>query len=168
MNKKHLSLLVAALLALGVFAGCTKQEAEAPAEQPATEQPAAEAPAEVTEFQYVTAADIEKAIIDADDSYVLIDARKKADYDEKHIIGTLSADMDSIVSNNDPAPATENMAALLASTDVEGKKIALFCYSGKRYAAAATNVLVQAGIPAENIYTVEGGYKGWTNTDLME
>ena len=70
-------------------------------------------------------------------------------------------------SNEDSDPARANIEQALSETDTEGKKIVLLCYSGKRYAQAATNLLVESGVEAGQIYTLEGGYKGWTNKDLL-
>ena len=39
----------------------------------------------------------------------------------------------------------------------------LVCYSGKKYAEAATGLLQEMGIAAGNIYTLEGGQNGWVD-----
>lgn len=160
MNKKYLSLSLVLMLVVSIFAGCSAKT-EAP-QKPADSQQ------EAASFQYMTADELKTIVTEENSDYVVFDVRKKADYDTEHIKGSVSADVDSIVSNQDNAPAKENIEKALAETDVEGKKFVLLCYSGKRYAEAATGLLKEAGIDAANIYTLEGGYKGWTFSDLLE
>ena len=157
MNKKYLSLFLVLVLLVSVFVGCTKPE-----QKPADSQQGAE------DTQYMKADELKTIITESKSEYVIFDVRKKADYDTEHVKGAISADMDSIITNNDNGPAKTNIETALADTDVKGKKIVLLCYSGKRYAAAATELLKAAGVEASNIYTLEGGYKGWTYADLLE
>ncbi len=154
MNKRSLSLFLVLALVLSVFAGCSTKSDQKQGDVDTT--------------QYMKADELKTAISENKGDYIVFDVRKKADYDTEHIKGAISADVDSIVSNNDNGPAKANIEKALADTDVKGKKIVLLCYSGKRYAAAATELLKGAGIEASNIYTLEGGYKGWTFTDLLE
>ena len=164
MKKKYLLSLIVVLM-LSVFVGCSSNEAP-PADQGQEQQ---EAPvAEVTEFQYISAADLEAALTAGSDEYVVLDVRKKADYDTEHIKGSVSADVDSKVSEEKDEQAQANIAAALDQVEIGDKKVVLLCYSGKRYAQAATNYLAQAGVDPAQIYTLDGGYKGWTNTDLLE
>lgn len=159
MNKKYLSLFLVLILVVSVFAGCnTKSDASS---KEATSQ-------EATEYQYMTADELKTIVTEQNSDYVVFDARKKADYDTEHIKGSISVDVDSIVSNEDNAPAKANMEKALSELESKDKKFVLLCYSGKRYAQAATGLLKDAGIDAANIYTLEGGYKGWTFTDLLE
>lgn len=159
MNKKYLSLFLALMMMLSIFTGCSaKTDAPKPAE------PQQEAPS----FQYITADELKTIVAEENSDYVVFDVRKKADYDTEHIKGSVSADVDSIVSNQDNAPAKANVEKALSELESKDKKFVLLCYSGKRYAEAATGLLKDAGIDASNIYTLEGGYKGWTFTDLME
>ena len=44
------------------------------------------------------------------------------------------------------------------------KNIVLVCYSGKRYAQAATNVLSALGYDMTKVYTLEGGFTAWSET----
>ncbi len=160
MNKKYLSLSLVLMMMLSIFAGCSAKT-DAP-------QAPADSQQEEASFQYMTADELKTIVTEENSDYVVFDVRKKADYDTEHIKGSVSADVDSIVSNQDNAPAKANIEKALAETDVEGKKFVLLCYSGKRYAEAATGLLKEAGIDAANIYTLEGGYKGWTFSDLLE
>lgn len=155
MNKKYLVLSLVLILLISVFTGCSAKPEEKEGDA-------------AVQYQYMKAEDLKTAISENKGDYVVFDVRKKADYDTEHIKGAISADVDSIVSNNDNGPAKENIEKALSETDVKGKKIVLLCYSGKRYAEAATGLLKDAGIEASSIYTLEGGYKGWTYTDLLE
>lgn len=128
-------------------------------------------------MQYISKEDLKKSIDDGNKDYVVLDVRKKEDYDKEHIKNSLSADVDE---TKEDASKTENSTANLkaalkeateSETGKEDTKVALLCYSGKRYAQAATNILVDMGIKKENIYTLDGGYKGWTGdefTSLLE
>lgn len=156
MNKKYLSLFLVLVLVVSVFAGCTAKPNASGQNQ------------EAAEFQYMTADELKTIVAEEKSDYIVLDVRKKADYDTEHIKGAISADVDSIVSNEDNAPAKANVEKALSELDSKDKKFVLLCYSGKRYAEAATGLLKDAGIDAANIYTLEGGYKGWTFSDLLE
>lgn len=164
MNKKFLVLFLVLVLILSIAVGCNKTtDQKSEGNNQGTQQPAEE----IT-YQYMQADELKTIVTESKSEYIVLDVRKKADYDAEHIKGSISADVDSIVSNSDNAPAKENMTKVLSELDVKDKKFVLLCYSGKRYAQAATQLLLDAGIDAANIYTLEGGYKGWTFTDLFE
>lgn len=103
-----------------------------------------------------------------DSSYVILDARKAADYEKGHIAGAVSADVDGIFSGNKDAAA----ANVKATVDKYGKdkKYIVICYSGNKYAKAATGLLMNNGIKNANIQTLggddskqsaAGGMKAW-------
>ena len=79
--------------------------------------------------------------------------------------GAISADMDA-AKDGDNASGIANMKAAMqdaTATDNGGdKKIVLVCYSGNRYAQAATNILGALGANMDNVTTLEGGMKAWT------
>ncbi|MBE6012255.1 MAG: hypothetical protein E7234_06835 [Lachnospiraceae bacterium] len=149
-------LLIASIFIFSAFimAGCgsdSKKEA---------------AQGETIEYQYIQAEDLKKNIDEGGDGYIILDVRKKEDYDSSHIKGAFSGDVDSIVSAEDKELATNNLKAALkeATGSEEGNKdskYVLVCYSGKRYAQGATGILSELGIPEGNIYTLEGGNKNW-------
>lgn len=123
--------------------------------------------AEVTEekeYQYITKEDL-KNDIEGSSEYIILDVRKAEDYDASHIINSVSADVDSIVSNEDSGPSTANLESALADLGIEAgnsdEKLVMVCYSGNRYAKSATDILEELGMPAANLYTLEGGMKGW-------
>lgn len=153
MNKKYLILFLVLIMSISVFVGCSDKADKGDA---------------VTQYQYMKADELNTAIVENKADYIILDVRKKADYDTEHIKGSISADVDSIVSNNDNGPAKANIEKVLSEIDVKDKKVVLLCYSGKRYAEAATGLLKDAGVKASNIYTLEGGYKGWTFPDSLE
>lgn len=113
----------------------------------------------------VSAADL-KADIDSTQSYKLIDARKAADYATGHIVGAVSADMDSVVNGTDEATALANANAAITG-DSADQKYAIICYSGNRYAQKATEMLIKNGVDRANIVTLSGGMKGWREANYL-
>lgn len=104
-----------------------------------------------------------------DSSYVILDARKAADYDNGHIAGAVSADVDGIVSGNNKDAAAANVKAAVDKYGKD-KKYIVICYSGNRYAKVATGLLMNNGIKNANIQTLggddsqqsaAGGMKAW-------
>lgn len=113
----------------------------------------------------ISAADL-KADIDSTQSYKLIDARKAADYATSHIVGAVSADMDSVVNGTDEATALANAKAAITG-DSADQKYAIICYSGNRYAQKATEMLIKNGVDRANIVTLSDGMKGWTEANYL-
>ena len=113
----------------------------------------------------ISAADL-KADIDSTQSYKLIDARKAADYATSHIVGAVSADMDSVVSGTDEATALANAKAAITG-DSANQKYAIICYSGNRYAQKATEMLIKNGVDRANIVTLSDGMKGWAEANYL-
>ena len=116
------------------------------------------APASDVEMQYITPADALEVI--ENEEYVFFDVRKAEDYAAGHIPGALGYDMDAAKEGNFQAGVT-TMTPALRSLD---KQIILVCYSGKRYAQAATNVLSALGYDMSKVYTLEGGFTAWSET----
>ncbi len=160
MNKKYISLFLVIVMIASVFAGCSDNQAK---QTPSEGSQQAE-----EDYQYITADELKTIVSEDNSDYVVLDVRKKADYDTEHVKGSISADVDSIVSNENNDPAKANVDTALEEIGSKDKKFVLLCYSGKRYAQAATGLLKDAGVSADNIYTLEGGYKGWTFSDLLE
>lgn len=106
-----------------------------------------------------------------DSSYVILDARKAADYDNGHIAGAVSADVGYYIDNK-YSSKDEAAANVKAAVDKYGKdkKYIVICYSGNRYAKVATGLLMNNGIKNANIQTLggddsqqsaAGGMKAW-------
>lgn len=104
-----------------------------------------------------------------DSSYVILDARKAADYEKGHIAGAVSADVDGIVSGSSKDAAAANVKAAVDKYGKD-KKYIVICYSGNRYAKVATGLLMNNGIKNANIQTLggddsqqsaAGGMKAW-------
>ena len=106
-----------------------------------------------------------------DSSYVILDARKAADYDNGHIAGAVSADVGYYIDNK---YSSKDAAAANVKTVVDkygkDKKYIVICYSGNRYAKVATGLLMNNGIKNANIQTLggddskqsdAGGMKAW-------
>ena len=105
-----------------------------------------------------------KTLKDNADNYVILDARKAADYAEGHIAGAVSADMDGLV--NKSITEAQSKANVKAVVDKYGKnkKYAVICYSGNRYAQAASAELRSLGVSNDNIFTL-GGDKARKSTN---
>lgn len=122
---------------------------------------------EVVDYNYTNAETTFSKMKDS--SYVILDARKAADYDNGHIAGAVSADVDGIVSGSNKDEADANVKAVV---DKHGKdkKYIVICYSGNRSAKAATGLLKNNGVENANIETLggddsmrsnAGGMKAW-------
>ncbi len=155
--KKLMSLLLALLMVFSLVACGGSTEGEAEVEGEGT--------VEITdvEMQYITAADLKAAM----DDYLILDIRKAADSSVSSIPGAQALDMDA-AKNGDYTTGIADMKAGLSKitgSETGGEeKIVLVCYSGKRYAQAASNVLNAIGANMENVYTLEGGFTNWKKT----
>ena len=114
------------------------------------------APESDVEMQYITPAEAYELL--GNEEYVFFDIRQKADHETSHIPGALGYDMDA-AKNGDFNAGVATMQVALRGLD---KKIILICYSGKRYAQAATNVLSALGYDMTKVYTLEGGFGAWS------
>lgn len=116
------------------------------------------------EMKYMTADEV-AAVLDSD-GYTLLDLRKAADYEASHIVGSVSADMDAAVNGDTAAGET----VMKAATEGLDDTLILVCYSGKKYAQAGTNALSAIGYDMEKVFTLEGGFNGWSESkaDLTE
>ncbi|MBR5529232.1 MAG: hypothetical protein IKU57_02030 [Oscillospiraceae bacterium] len=143
MNKKIIALLLVAAMALSLIAcGNTAANNETQAENVA--------------MQYITA-DEAKELLE-NDEYVFFDIRKAADSSANSIPGALAYDMDAAKEGD----AEAGKATMTEATKGLDKKIILVCYSGKRYAQAATNALSAIGYDMTKVYTLEGGFTNWS------
>ena len=144
--KRILSLLLCAVMVLSMAAcGAKAPAAEAPADAPA------DAP-----MQYITPEDAKGLLDDA--GYVFFDIRKAADSGTSTIPGAQAWDMDKAKEGD----AEAGKATMKQATEGLDKKIILVCYSGKRYAQAATNALSAIGYDMSKVYTLEGGFTAWS------
>ena len=147
MNKRIISLLLVIAMALSLVA-CGGSSAPA-----ATEAPAAD-----VAMQYIKA-DEAKELLNSDE-YVFFDIRKAADSEANSIPGAQKWDMDAAKEGD----AEAGKATMTEATKGVDQKIILVCYSGKRYAQAATNALAAIGHDMSKVYTLEGGFTNWSET----
>ena len=145
--KKIISLLLVLVMALSLVA-CGAPAAEAPA--------ATEAAADNVPMQYIKH-DEAKELLNSDE-YVFFDIRKAADSSANSIPGAQAWDMDAAKEGD----AEAGKATMTEATKGLDKKIILVCYSGKRYAQAATNALSAIGYDMSKVYTLEGGFTNWS------
>lgn len=142
--KKNIALLLTALMALSMLAGCAQEPAAAPAEE------SADVP-----MQYITAEELSEVL--GSEGYTVMDVRVAADFEEASIPGAVSVDMDA-AKNGD---AEAGKAAMTAATQGLSDTLVLVCYSGKSYAQASTNALSAVGYDMSKVYTLEGGFNNW-------
>lgn len=107
-------------------------------------------------MQYMTADETVEIL--GTEGYTILDIRKAADYETSHITGSVSADMDAAV-NGDTAAGETTMKAATEGLD---DNLILVCYSGKKYAQAATNALSANGYDMSKVFTLEGGFNNWS------
>ena len=106
------------------------------------------------------AVDTAKSEVGSSDT-VFLDVRKADDYKTAHIEGAINADMDK-AKDGDTTSGLVNMNKALTDNNITDKKIVLVCYSGKKYAQAATNCLNALGYDMSKVVTLQGGMKSWT------
>ena len=145
--KRAISLLLVAVMMLGLLAGCGEKA------------PAAED--NNVAMQYIKAEEA-KELLESDE-YVFFDIRKAADSSANSIPGAQAWDMDAAKEGD----AEAGKATMTEATKGLDKKIILVCYSGKRYAQAATNALSAIGYDMSKVFTLEGGFTNW-NEKLPE
>lgn len=97
----------------------------------------------------------------ADDNSVVLDARKAADYEDAHIAGAVSADMDGYVDKSITEAASDANVKAVVDKYGASKKYVLICYSGNRYAKAARRVLMNNGVKSSNITILTDGMGAW-------
>ncbi|MDO4841449.1 MAG: rhodanese-like domain-containing protein [Phoenicibacter congonensis] len=116
---------------------------------------------EVTEVTMTQEAiDTAKSEVGSSD-VVFLDVRKADDYKAGHIEGAINADMDK-AKDGDTTDGLVTMSKALSDNKITDKKLVLVCYSGKKYAQAATNTLNALGYDMSKVVTLEGGMKAWT------
>lgn len=171
--KKSIKMLILALGLSAALMGCQGKEeapaADAPVAEAPTETPAEENTAEETEthaMSYISPEDT-RAIVDGgnEKDYVLLDVRKAEDFEAGHTDNFSSADLDK-AKEGDAADGKANLEkAIDEQTGGEGigdKEVLLMCYSGKSYAQAGTDLLInELGVNPDQIKTIEGGMKAY-------
>ena len=143
MNKRIISLLLVIVMALSLVACGTTA---APTEPQTTDVP----------MQYIKAEDAKELL--ENDEYVFFDIRKAADSSANTIPGAEAWDMDAAKEGD----AEAGKATMTEATKDLDKNIILVCYSGKRYAQAATNALSAIGYDMSKVFTLEGGFTNWS------
>ena len=91
-------------------------------------------------------------------NYLFLDTRKSADYQSSHIDGAVNADLEKVVTNNDYASGIEAVKPIVEG---QSKNIVVICYTGNKYAQAATNILSQLNYDMSKVFTLDGGMKAW-------
>ncbi len=107
-------------------------------------------------MQYISVADAAKVL--GDENYVFFDVRKAADSSAATIPGAAAHDMDAAKEGD----FAHGVATMQLATRGLDKNIVIICYSGKSYAQATTNALSALGYDMSKVYTLEGGFKAWS------
>lgn len=149
-KSRVLKLMSIMLIAVVALTGCGKKE-EAK-----------------NEMKYISPEDVKEALESNSDDYQLLDVRKVEDYETSHIKGAQDADVDAANKGGDDAAGTESLKKGLSEatgseTGNPDDKYVLICYTGKSYAQKATDLMIEMGISADQIYTLEGGMEAWEN-----
>ncbi|MFZ2256677.1 MAG: rhodanese-like domain-containing protein [Clostridiaceae bacterium] len=145
--KKTLTALLAILILVPSLAACT---------------PAATATTANTTTA-VTAAPVTMKKMSADeasaligkDGYKFIDLRKAADFSVSTVKSAVSADLAPAVEGD----AAAGIAKMKEVTKDVSDTLILVCYTGNKYAQAATDALSAIGYDMNKVVTLEGGFK---------
>lgn len=81
-----------------------------------------------------------------DDEYAIIDVRNPNEFEEGHLPGATLIPVNSVFQRREELPVD--------------KKIIFVCAVGQRSALAA-EMAAAAGLPAERLYTLDGGTDAW-------
>lgn len=122
-----------------------------------------EAPLDVP-MRYISPAEVKASLDETNGAYLVVDVRKGADYEAGHLPNSVSIDVDAAKRGDYAAGTRAVKAGMKEATGSEnggGATIALVCYTGRRCAQAATNILSALGAPADKVLTIEGGMEAW-------
>lgn len=155
MKKRRLKLLALVSALSLLLVGCGQAGKEAGNSEGTENQ-----------MQYIEKEALKEAVEAKSNEYVVLDVRKAEDFDKAHIEDAYEADQHAANKEGDDATGTKHLKEALkeATGDENGKegtKYALVCYSGKSYAQKATDLMLEMGIPKDDIYTLKGGMEEW-------
>ena len=150
---KKLSLIMAVLMAIGLFAGCAQQEN---AEQLPGDE---EAPAK--EYQYITADEV-KTMIENGDEKVIVDIQPEEYYAQGHLPTAIStyaypADTDELKAKLDTA---------LEKIDEKEGPVIIVGLGGKTGAENAYDYYAEKGVDESRLRILEGGQMSWPYEEL--
>lgn len=150
---KKLSLIMAVLMVIGLFAGCAQQEN---AEQLPGDE---EAPAK--EYQYITADEV-KTMIENGDEKVIVDIQPEEYYAQGHLPTAIStyaypADTDELKAKLDTA---------LEKIDEKEGPVIIVGLGGKTGAENAYDYYAEKGVDESRLRILEGGQMSWPYEEL--
>lgn len=152
--KRTLSLLLALALCASLLGGCGGQTA--------TESTAPDRADADIDWQYMSAEDT-KAMLDSGEPVLILDSRPDDMYNAGHIPGAYHLPCYPV-----DTPELEQLlvdaAADLKALDAP---IVIVCKTGNKGAKRAISVLIDQGVPAGQLYILEGGGEGWTYEDYL-
>lgn len=149
--RKLLSLTMCLLLSVSVLAGCTQAT---PASGGSAAPAADRAEADIS-WQYKTA-DETKAMLDAQESVIILDSRPDDMYTKGHIPGAYH-----VPSYPMDTPELEQVLKDAVPNLQGDDPIVIVCKSGNKGAKRAISFLQDQGIAPERLFILEGGGDGW-------
>lgn len=151
---KKVYLILAALMLISLFAGCSVISSEPVVEETAEE--------DVPLYSYCTAEEV-KSIIENGEEAVIVDIQPKEYFDKAHLPGSIS-------TCAYPADTDELRDKLNAAVDAinasPSAPVIIVGLGGKTGAENAAEYYAKLGIPAERIKVLEGGAVSWPYDDL--
>lgn len=117
-------------------------------------------------MKYIGIEALKDSIESGSDEFIILDVRQVKDFNTNHIVGSYNADVHAANKEGDDETGIANLKATLkkvtgSEVGNDNDKYALVCYSGRSYVEKATDLMVEMGISADQIYTLEGGMKAW-------
>lgn len=151
---KKVYFILAALMLMSLFAGCSMVASE-----PAVEEAAEE---DVPLYYYCTAEEV-KSIIENGEEAVIVDIQPQEYFDKAHLPG-------SVFTGAYPADTDELRAKLDVAVDAinasPNAPVIIVGLGGKTGAENAAKYYAQLGIPAERLKVLEGGAVSWPYDEL--
>lgn len=150
---KKLSLIMAVLMAIGLFAGCAQQEN--------AEQLPGDEDAPAKEYQYITADEV-KTMIENGDEKVIVDIQPEEYYAQGHLPTAIStyaypADTDELKAKLDTA---------LEKIDEKEGPVIIVGLGGKTGAENAYDYYAEKGVDESRLRILEGGQMSWPYEEL--
>lgn len=157
--KKTITALLAILVLVPSLAACTPANTNTPSGNTTTASTLAK-----VEMKKISAD--EAAGLIEKEGYKFIDLRKAADFSKSTIKSAVPADLTPAVEGDVAA----GVAAMKEVTKDVSDTLILVCYTGNKYAQAATDALAEIGYDMTKVVTLDGGFKEFSATkpDLIE
>ncbi len=151
--KKTIAALLSVLVLVPALAACTPTATVTTTAAPSAATTAAAPAANKVEMKKISAADA--AALIGKPGYKFIDLRKAADVAISTVKSAVPADLSAAVEGD----TASGIAALKEVTNGSADQLVLVCYTGNKYAQAATDALSAIGYDMSKVVTLDGGFK---------